>query len=96
VVAQQLLAWARVDMEWLKTRYTMEVLASDPVTLRLVPRDSAEAQMIESLTIVFAPQRNHVAEVVMREQGGDWTRMRFVEVEVNTELSAQAFAAPEF
>lgn len=96
VVAQQLLAWVRVDMEWLKTRYTMKVVSSDPVTLRLMPRDSAEAQMIESLTIVFAPQRSHVSEVVMQEQGGDWTRMRFVEVEVNTELSAQAFEAPEF
>ena len=96
VVAQQLLAWARVDMEWLKTRYTMEVVEAEPVTLRLVPRDAAEAEMIESLTIVFAPQRSHVAEVVMREQGGDWTRMRFTHVEVNAELPAHAFQAPEF
>ncbi|MCA1797833.1 MAG: outer membrane lipoprotein carrier protein LolA, partial [Geobacteraceae bacterium] len=96
VVAQQLLAWARVDMEWLKTRYTMEVVEAEPVTLRLVPRDPAEAEMIESLTIVFDPQRSHVAEVVMQEQGGDWTRMRFTHVEVNAELRAHAFQAPEF
>jgi len=96
VVAQQLLAWARVDMEWLKTRYTMEVVETEPVTLRLVPRDPAEAEMIESLSIVFAPQRNHVAEVVMREQGGDWTRMRFTRVRVNAPLTAQPFRAPEF
>lgn len=96
VVAQQLLAWARVDMEWLTTRYSMEVLEAEPVTLRLVPRDAAEAEMIESLTIVFDAQRRHVAEVVMREQGGDWTRMRFTHVEVNAELPAHAFQAPEF
>lgn len=96
VVAQQLLAWARVDMEWLTTRYSMEVLAAEPVTLRLRPRDAAEAEMIESLTIEFSPQRSHVAEVVMREQGGDWTRMRFTHVEVNAGLPAYAFQAPEF
>jgi outer membrane lipoprotein-sorting protein len=96
VVAQQLLAWARVDMEWLNTRYRMEVTHSEPVTLRLIPRDAAEAQMIESLTIVFDSQRRHVDEVLMREQGGDWTRMRFTDVEVNADLPAHAFRVPEF
>ncbi|MFW6387274.1 MAG: outer membrane lipoprotein carrier protein LolA, partial [Thermodesulfobacteriota bacterium] len=96
MVAQQLLAWARVDMEWLKTRYSMELIEAEPVTLRLVPRDEGEAEMIESLTIVFAPRRSHVAEVVMREQGGDRTRMRFTDVEVNATLPPRPFQAPEF
>ncbi len=96
MVAQQLLAWARVDLDWLNKRYGMELICAQPVTLRLLPLDPGEAQMIESLRIEFAPDRGHVAEVVMYEQGGDLTRMIFSAVQVNAPLSPTAFEAPKF
>jgi len=96
MVSQQLLAWARVDLDWLNKRYGMELICAQPVILRLLPLDPGEAQMIESLRIEFAPDRSHVAEVVMYEQGGDHTRMIFSAVQVNAPLSSTAFEAPKF
>ncbi len=40
--------------------------------------------------------RSHVAEVLMIEQGGDSTLIRFIDVGINVELSADAFQVPEF
>jgi outer membrane lipoprotein-sorting protein len=96
MIAQQLLAWARVDLDWLQSRYAMELLAASPVRLRLIPRDPGEAGFIQELQILFAADRSHVAEVLLKEQGGDSTLLRFTHVQLNTELSAATFAAPEF
>lgn len=96
MIAQQLLAWARVDLDWLQSRYRMELSSSDPVTLFLYPLDQGEAAFIEYLQIQFATDRRHVAEVLMVEQGGDSTLIRFVDVEINGELSTDAFEAPEY
>ena len=43
VIAQQLLAWARVDIDWLQNRYRIELLAEQPVRLQLFPLDRGEA-----------------------------------------------------
>ena len=96
MIAQQLLAWARVDLDWLQSRYRMELSSVDPVILYLFPLDQGEAAFIEYLQIQFAADRGHVAEVLMVEQGGDRTLIRFVDVEVNGELPADAFQVPEF
>jgi len=96
MIAQQLLAWARVDLDWLQSRYRMELLAESPVRLRLVPLDQGEASFIKELQILFAEDRSHVAEVLLLEQGGDSTLLRFSNVQLNTPLSAAIFEAPEF
>jgi outer membrane lipoprotein-sorting protein len=96
MIAQQLLAWARVDIEWLQSRYRMELLSSEPISLRLYPRDAGEAGFIEHLQILFAADRRHVAEVLMVEKEGDSTLLRFSDVAINTELPADAFVAPGF
>lgn len=96
MIAQQLLAWARVDTDWLQQRYQMELLSSQPVKLRLTPLDQGEAGFIDFLQIVFADDRRHVAEVLMVEQGGDSTLLRFTDVQLNTDLTGEAFQPPEF
>ena len=96
IIAQQLLAWARVDLDWLESRYRMELQSAEPVTLHLYPLDPGEATFIEYLQIRFAADRSHVAEVVMVEQGGDSTLIRFAEVKINADLPADAFQVPEF
>lgn len=95
MVARQLLAWARVDLDWLQQRYRIELLSAEPVRLQLFPRDPGEAGFIESLQILFSADRRHLEEVLLSEQGGDSTRLHFSEVVINGELPADAFAAPE-
>lgn len=95
MIARQLLAWARVDVDWLTSRYRMELEALEPVTLKLLPRDEGEAGFIDHLKIVFAEDRSHVGAVHMVEQGGDMTLLLFDNVRINEALAADAFKAPE-
>lgn len=96
IVAQQLFAWARVDLDWLQQRYQLELLAEEPVRLRLTPLAPGEAQLISGLQIEFAPDRRSVVEVLMQEQGGDFTRLRFTHVQINAELPAESFTPPDY
>lgn len=95
VIAQQLLAWARVDIVWLQSRYRIELLAEQPVRLQLFPLDQGEAGFVEQLQILFAEDSSHVQQVEMHEAGGDKTLLRFAEVLINQPLPAEAFQAPE-
>jgi Outer membrane lipoprotein carrier protein LolA len=96
MIAQQLLAWAKVDLDWLKTRYQMELVTEQPVVMKLTPLDEGEAGFIDHLQISFADDRRYVAQVLMVEQGGDSTLLRFNDVEINLELPQDAFTSPEF
>lgn len=96
IIAEQLLAWARVDVEWLKSRYRIELLSEQPARLQLVPLDPGEAGFIEQLQILFAADNSHVARVEMHEAGGDKTVLRFENVRMNQPLPADAFQPPEF
>lgn len=96
VVAQQLLAWARVDLEWLGQNYYLEVTNSDPVELRLTPVDTAEAELIDYIEVTFVPQQGHVSDVLIMEQSGDSTRLRFNAVRINDRVAAEVFTAPDF
>ena len=96
IVAQQLLAWARVDIDWLRSRYRIELLAAQPIRLQLFPLDQGEAGFIEQLQILFAADSGHVELVEMHEAGGDKTLLRFEQVQINQPLPAEAFQVPEF
>ena len=95
MIAQQLLAWARVDLDWLESRYRMELQSAEPVILHLYPLDPGEATFIKYLQIQFAADRRHVAEVLMVEHGEDSTLIRFVDVKINADLPVDAFQVPE-
>jgi len=95
MIAQQLLAWARVDLDWLESRYRMELESEQPVRLKLYPLDDGEAGFIDYLNIVFADDRRYVAEVLLMEQGGDRTLLQFHDVVVNGVLPPDAFEVPE-
>lgn len=96
VVTQQLLAWARVDLEWLGQNYLLEVMNSEPIVLRLTPIDTVEADLIDYIEVTFAPQQGHVSDVLIMEQSGDSTRLRFNDVRINDRVAAEAFTTPEF
>ncbi len=96
VVAQQLLAWARVDLEWLRERYHMALLTSEPVQLQLTPLDAGEAEFIEDIKVTFDPLQGYVTDVLILEQSGDSTGLRFTDVRINDSVAAEAFVPPEF
>jgi outer membrane lipoprotein-sorting protein len=95
IVAQQLFAWAKLDIGWLKSRYRIVLLSEQPVRLQLFPLDRGEAGFIEQLQILFAADCRYVELVEMYEVGGDKTMLRFAKVEVNQPLPADAFLAPK-
>lgn len=96
MIAQQLLAWARVDLDWLQNRYRIELQSSEPISLRLYPINADEAGLISYLQVLFSADHRHVAEVLMVDQEGDSTLLRFSDVQINTKLPTDAFAVPEF
>ncbi|PLX76788.1 MAG: outer membrane lipoprotein carrier protein LolA [Desulfuromonas sp.] len=96
MVARQLLAWARVDLDWLQQRYRMELLQNRPPKLRLIPLDPGEAGFIRHLEITFAEDLRYISTVLLQEAGGDKTLLRFSEVELNRALPEETFRAPEF
>ena len=96
IIAQQLLAWARVDIGWLKSRYRIQLLTGQPVRLQLFPLDKGEVGFIELIQILFATDSSHIVLVEMHEAGGDKTLLRFENVQVNRSLPIDAFQVPEF
>lgn len=91
LIAQQLLAWARVDILWLVQQYRMTLLSEQPVTLKLVPLQPGAEQFVEYLLISFDPERRHVATVEVHEPGGDFTRITFSGTELNRPLDPALF-----
>lgn len=96
IVAQQLLAWAKVDIEWLQSRYRIELVCEQPVRLQLFPLNEGEAGFIERLKILFTVDSTHVEQVEMHETGGDMTLLHFANARLNQPLPVDAFLAPEF
>jgi outer membrane lipoprotein-sorting protein len=96
VVAQQLLAWAKVDLEWLRERYRIAVMTTAPVQLQLTPLDPGEAEFVEHIQVTFDPLQGYVSDVLVLEQSGDSTRLRFSDVRINDSVAPEAFAPPEF
>jgi outer membrane lipoprotein-sorting protein len=96
MIARQLLAWAQVDLDWLQQRYRIELVANGPVILKLSPLDPGEAGFIDHLQVRFSADNSHVTEVLMVEQGGDSTLIRFTAVKMNSPLPADAFQVPNF
>ncbi len=91
LVAEQLLAWARADLEGLARQYRLTVVAADPPTVRLVPLAAGATAYVEEVLVTFAGDARHVAAVEVREAGGDLTRIRFSHVVVNGPLAPDLF-----
>ena len=78
IVARELLAWTRVDLDELAQRYTIRVEDAAPVRLRLEPLTDT-AGFLDHLLIEFAAEAGHVRQVEVHEPGGDFTRIRFTD-----------------
>lgn len=89
LVAEQLFAWAGADFEQLRRSYRITVVQRAPVVLKLVPL--AAGGFLDHLRVAFAEDGRHVALVEVHEQGGDFTRIRFVGATVNAPLRGDIF-----
>lgn len=90
LVAEQLFAWAGADFERLRRSYRIAVVQRTPVVLKLEPLAGAGGYL-DHLRVAFAEDGRHVAMVEVHEQGGDFTRIRFVGATVNAPLRGNLF-----
>lgn len=91
LVADQLLAWARADFEWLRRQYRITAEAEAPAALRLEPRTAAAGGYLDHLRIVFSADDRYVQTVEVFEADGDFTRIRFSNTVVNGPLDEGLF-----
>ncbi len=91
LIAEQLLAWARVDLPWLKARYRMSLVEEQPVVLRLIPLQDGAKEFLDYLLIHFDDGGQHVETVEIHEPGGDFTRIRFSDTLLNQPLDPDLF-----
>ncbi|TRO81886.1 LolA family protein [Desulfuromonas acetexigens] len=91
LIAEQLLAWARVDLDWLRSQYEIALVETQPVSLRLVPRQVGARDFLDHLLIRFDDGGRHVASVAVHEPGGDRTLIRFSATVLNQPLDPALF-----
>ncbi len=90
IVAEQLLACAGADFDWLRQKYKIVVEAQAPVRLRLDPLFET-AGFLNYLNIQFSSGGRYVQMVEVHEADGDYTRLRFENVVINQPLAEELF-----
>ena len=90
LIAEQLFAWAKADLDWIEKNYQLSMVGEQPIQLMLVPRESA-AQFLSHLMITFDQLDRYVVAVEIHETDGDMTRINFNNSIVNSEISSTVF-----
>lgn len=90
LIAEQLFAWAKADLDWIEKNYHLSVMSEQPIQLKLVPRESA-AQFLSHLLITFDQQDRYVVAVEIHETDADMTRINFNNSIVNSEIDDTVF-----
>ncbi|OQY25549.1 MAG: hypothetical protein B6I37_00725 [Desulfobacteraceae bacterium 4572_35.2] len=91
LIAEQLFAWAKADLAWIKQNYTISVVSEQPIQLKLVPLEAA-AQFLSHLMITFNDSDRYVVAVEIHESDGDSTRINFNNSVVNSEINDAIFS----
>lgn len=91
IVAEQLLAWASVDLERLRANFEITVEQDEPAVLSLKPRGKRLGQYLARIRVSFAPDGRAVRQVEIAEQDGDSTLLTFENVRLNEKLPEGAF-----
>lgn len=91
LIAEQLLAWTRIDFPLLQKQYRISLEEEEPVALRLVPLAEGADAYLNHLRIVFAADNRHVSSVEIFEKDGDFTLIRFLDTVVNQPLAEGLF-----
>lgn len=94
-VAGQIIAWTTFDLDWLRSRYSIEVMETEPLALRLLPTGKAIKEFLKYMLVRFATGGNTVEVIELHETDGDWTRITFISPRLNEILAAPLFEAPQ-
>lgn len=89
-VAEQLWLWLGGDYNRLNTLYILQ--KKGDATLVILPKDSATAEYISSVSISFDSTSLQPQQVEITEPGGDLTRIIFGTTTLNTALSENLFS----
>ncbi|MCD6525910.1 MAG: outer membrane lipoprotein carrier protein LolA [Desulfuromonas sp.] len=91
LIAKQLFAWARADLDWLQQHYHIDMVSDQPIRLRLIPPAGQGGGFLDHLLIEFAESASYVAQVEIHEQDGDYTRIIFNQTQMNIPISDGLF-----
>lgn len=90
IVSDQILAWAKPDIAWLRKEYRIRVLAEQPLSLRLDPLVPG-AGAPDHIRIGFDADGKVVRTVEIHDKDGDSTVIRFVDTVVNRPIAPDLF-----
>jgi len=90
-VMDQMTLMHQGKLDALTSDFTISVATGQVAVVTLVPKDENVRAMLASLEIVFQPDFSASREVVMREPGGDFTRIRFQREKRNVKFPPGTF-----
>lgn len=91
-LAEQLIAWSRLDVDRLREKYEIAVRGKSPLVLELVPRTEAMRGVISRLVLHLAEKRGVIREISFFEPDGDNTRIEFKDTQTNVSLPEGIFS----
>jgi outer membrane lipoprotein-sorting protein len=91
IIAGQVFAWARGDIERLTAGYEITVMGDAPVVLKLVPLSATEKRYLEYIRLLFSPTEDYVSAIEIHETGGDATKINFIDMTINKTLPEETF-----
>jgi hypothetical protein len=98
MVTTQMSAWLKGRFRAQKDIYEISAVAGEHTTIVMTPRDKQMAKMISSIDLQLSDDRVHVTTVTIREAGGDYTQIRFLnergDVDIDPALFETAGPAP--
>jgi len=90
LVAEQMWTWLDSNYEKLEKMYSIKQQGDS--TLVITPREQAMADFIATITISFSNESKQPELVEIAEPGGDLTRIRFHDYNLNVALSEMLFS----
>ena len=90
-VMDQMTLMHQGKLDALTSDFTISVSTGSVAVVTMVPKDENVRSMLASLEIVFQPDFSASREVVMREPGGDFTRIIFRREKRNVKFPAGTF-----
>ena len=91
-LAEQLIAWSRLDVDRLREKYEIAVREKSPLVLELVPRTEAMRGVISRLVLHLDEKRGVIREISFFEPDGDNTRIEFKNTQTNVSLPEGIFS----
>lgn len=90
-VMDQMTLMHQGKLDALTSDFTISVTTGHVAVVTMVPKDENVRSMLASLEIIFQPDFSASREVVMREPGGDFTRIIFRREKRNVKFPAGTF-----